>query len=44
MTPELEALIDEFNSKSRLLGWEIETIVPVDADGNKIGNPIPPRK
>jgi len=44
MTPELEALIDECNSKLRLLGWEIETIIAVDENGNKIGNPIPPRK
>jgi len=44
MTAELEALIDECNSKLRLLGWEIETIIQVDEDGNKIGNPIPPRK
>jgi len=44
MTAELEALIDEFHSKSRLLGWEIETIIQIDENGNKIGTPKPPRK
>jgi len=44
MTPELEALVNECNSKLRLLGWEIETIIAVDENGEKIGNPIPPRK
>jgi len=44
MTPELEALVDECNSKLRLFFYQIETIVPVDENGNKIGNPIPPRK
>jgi len=44
MTPELERLVEECNVALRLHGYEIETIVPVDAEGNKIGNPIPPRK
>jgi len=44
MTAELEALIDECNSKLRLFFYQIETIIQVDENGNKIGNPIPPRK
>jgi len=44
MTAELEALINECDSKLRLMGYQIETIIAVDENGNKIGNPIPPRK
>jgi len=36
MTPELEALIDECNSKLRLLGWEIDTLINIES-GEKIG-------
>jgi len=44
MTAELEALINECDSKLRLMGWEIETIIQIDENGNKIGAPIPPKK
>jgi len=44
MTQELEALIDECNSKLRLFFYQIETIIQIDEDGNKIGTPKPPRK
>jgi len=36
MTPELEALINECDSKLRLMGWEIDTLINIET-GEKIG-------
>lgn len=44
MTPELERLVEECNVAFRLLGHEIETIIEIDENGEKIGTPKPPRK
>lgn len=44
MTEQQQRLIDECNVALRLVGLEIETVIEVDGNGNKIGNPIPPRK
>lgn len=44
MTPELERMIEEFDVALRLQGYTIETIIAINENGEKIGNPIPPRK
>lgn len=44
MTPELERFIEEFDVALRLHGYTIGEIYAIDENGEKIGNPIPPRK